>query len=221
MNTNSNDGLECLSAYDKSASEILMSQKEVVAILPWPHGETDLHFYLAPCADGCWHTWGENCFPGTNETFDAIYDYLDGGAYFSTREEAVREVQNWLRNFADTEQARLIEELPLPEGVTEADVILEIGADVTPMGDATEIMSLLSCTSEEASIIEDLMKTEVFHSTSDWQEREEMEIGAREAQTIFEKARTFFIRAYAIRRALFKKWRSKSEMTVKTLDYAI
>ena len=72
------------------------SRTEIIAILAWKKEDTDLHLFLAPCADGRWHTWGENCFPGTHDAFDAIYDYVEGGAYFRHREAALAAAYQWL-----------------------------------------------------------------------------------------------------------------------------
>jgi len=44
------------------------------------------------------------------------------------------------------------------------------------------IEDLLRCTEKEAVIIEDLMRSQVFHSTLDWVSERQFNKGAREAQ---------------------------------------
>lgn len=84
-----------------------------------------------------------------------------------------------------------------------------------------DIVDLLHCTEEEAVIIEDLMRSQVFHSTIDWVSERQFNKGAREAQRIFEDDREFFLQAYAERRTLFQRWKAEAKATEQAVTYEI
>jgi len=46
------------------------------------------------------------------------------------------------------------------------------------------IVETLGCTEARADAVEDIMRNEIFHSTLDWQSREELEQAARDAALI-------------------------------------
>lgn len=48
------------------------------------------------------------------------------------------------------------------------------------------------CSHVDAEMIEDIMRNEVFHSTLDWQTREQFRQGARKAAKILEQNRHMF-----------------------------
>ena len=48
------------------------------------------------------------------------------------------------------------------------------------------IMETLGCTEEYARAIEEIMRQDIFHSTLDWQTREQLQEAAREAQLILQ-----------------------------------
>ena len=49
------------------------------------------------------------------------------------------------------------------------------------------IKEITNCTESEVKHVEDLMRNVVFHSTLDWQTREEFENGARLAYLVFQR----------------------------------
>jgi len=61
------------------------------------------------------------------------------------------------------------------------------------------------CTPEDAAMIEDIMRNDIFHSTLDWQSRAEFRTGAREAAKLLEENRELFENARAQNRALFRQ----------------
>lgn len=69
----------------------------------------------------------------------------------------------------------------------------------------------LCCTPEEAGIVEDLMRTQVFHSTLDWQSREQLRDGAKEAFEIFSADREFFLNHYRNASAFVQKMKAEAE----------
>lgn len=88
-------------------------------------------------------------------------------------------------------------------------------------GYTQDIVDLLRCTEEEAVIIEDLMRSQIFHSTLDWVSERQFNKGAREAQRIFKNDRDFFLQAYADRRVLFHLWKAEAEATERAVTYEI
>jgi hypothetical protein len=53
--------------------------------------------------------------------------------------------------------------------------------------DADMIMADTGCTVDEAGLVEDIMRNEVFHSTLDWQSRAEFRRGAKKAWRIYQE----------------------------------
>jgi hypothetical protein len=51
------------------------------------------------------------------------------------------------------------------------------------------IREVTGCSAEDAPLIEDLMRHEVFHSTLDWQSRDLLAAGAREAASLLPAVR--------------------------------
>lgn len=45
------------------------------------------------------------------------------------------------------------------------------------------------CSADEASMVEDIMQNEVFHSTLDWQSRAQFRRGAKQAWRLFQENR--------------------------------
>jgi hypothetical protein len=83
------------------------------------------------------------------------------------------------------------------------------------------IVELFDCPMEEVHIIEDLMRNEVLHSTLDWLSRDQFHTAAREAKSIFDNDREFFLEAYAERRRFFLEMKAQSEATANTATYEI
>jgi len=50
------------------------------------------------------------------------------------------------------------------------------------------IMNATGCAADEVELIEDVMRDVVFHSTLDWQTREQLEEGARIARAALEQS---------------------------------
>lgn len=59
-------------------------------------------------------------------------------------------------------------------------------------GYETAIIEATGCGPEDAELIEDIMRNEVFHSTLDWQTREQFSVGARQAAQILSENREMF-----------------------------
>ena len=59
------------------------------------------------------------------------------------------------------------------------------------------------CTPEDAAMIEDIMRNDIFHSTLDWQSRAEFKTGAREAAKLLEENREMYEQARAQTLAVF------------------
>lgn len=53
------------------------------------------------------------------------------------------------------------------------------------------IVEATGCAPEEAAQIEDIMRHEIFHSTLDWQSREELDEGARQAARLLPELKAF------------------------------
>lgn len=50
------------------------------------------------------------------------------------------------------------------------------------------IVETLGCSEERAAQVEEVMRQDIYHSTLDWQSREELQSAAREAETILNDA---------------------------------
>ena len=61
------------------------------------------------------------------------------------------------------------------------------------------------CAPEEVSMVEDIMRNEVFHSTLDWQSRAQWRKGAKEAYTILEANRPEYEEYSRKAREVFEK----------------
>jgi hypothetical protein len=53
------------------------------------------------------------------------------------------------------------------------------------------IIKIVRCSDEEATVVEEIMRNDIFHSTLDWQTVEEFETGAREAYAVLKEMREF------------------------------
>lgn len=73
-----------------------------------------------------------------------------------------------------------------------------------------DIMEQLSCSAQDAAMVEDIMRNEVFHSTLDWQSAEQLQRGAREAWAILECDREVFEDYYRKGREAFEQMRQAS-----------
>jgi hypothetical protein len=65
-----------------------------------------------------------------------------------------------------------------------------------------DIISHLGCTPQDAVMVEDIMRRFVFHSTLDWQSREELDRGEEEARAMLEEDREMFEADFAARRRM-------------------
>lgn len=54
------------------------------------------------------------------------------------------------------------------------------------------IIEHLGCCPEDAVMIEDIMRQHIFHSTLDWQSKEKLQRGAKEAWEMLEEEREMF-----------------------------
>ncbi len=61
------------------------------------------------------------------------------------------------------------------------------------------------CNRDDAGMIEDIMRNEVFHSTLDWQTRAQLRQGARKAARVLEQNRELFESYRAQTLAMFEQ----------------
>ncbi len=73
------------------------------------------------------------------------------------------------------------------------------------------IMEQLGCSAEDASMVEDIMRNHVFHSTLDWQSEAQFQGGAREAWAILEGDRAMFEEYYRGVRRAFEEMRRNAD----------
>lgn len=74
-----------------------------------------------------------------------------------------------------------------------------------------QIIADMGCTTEEAAMVEDIMRNHVFHSTLDWQSAAELQRGAREAWTILEADREMFVNHYRQVRRIFQETKQRTQ----------
>ena len=72
-----------------------------------------------------------------------------------------------------------------------------------------DIMDHLGCSAEDAAMVEDIMRNEVFHSTLDWQSAAQLQRGAREAWAILEADRAMFEEYYRGVRKVFAEMKQQ------------
>lgn len=65
------------------------------------------------------------------------------------------------------------------------------------------IMGQLGCSAEDASMVEDIMRNHIFHSTLDWMSDAQFRRGAREAWELLESDRELFEGYYRQAREAF------------------
>ena len=70
-----------------------------------------------------------------------------------------------------------------------------------------DIMQQLGCSANDAAMVEDIMRNEVFHSTLDWQSGADLQRGAREAWAILESDREMFENHYRDVQKAFEEMR--------------
>ena len=66
-----------------------------------------------------------------------------------------------------------------------------------------DIMDQLGCSAEDASMVEEIMRNHVFHSTLDWMSQMQFQRGAREAWELLESEREMFEDYYRKARQAF------------------
>lgn len=66
-----------------------------------------------------------------------------------------------------------------------------------------QIIAELRCSSEDAEMVEDIMRNHIFHSTLDWQSAAELQREAHEAWAILEADRETFASHYRDVRRIF------------------
>ena len=73
-----------------------------------------------------------------------------------------------------------------------------------------DIMDQLGCSAEDASMVEDIMRNHIFHSTLDWQSDAQFRRGAEEAWALLEDEREMFEEHYRKARQAFLEMRKAS-----------
>ena len=72
-----------------------------------------------------------------------------------------------------------------------------------------DIMDQLGCSAADASMVEDIMRNHVFHSTLDWLSDAQFRRGAREAWELLESDRELFEDYYRKARQTFEEMRKE------------
>ncbi len=80
-----------------------------------------------------------------------------------------------------------------------------------------KVLQQLGCTHEEALIIEDLMRTEILHSTLDWLSDAEFRKAAGQAGLLFCRHRKMYVEFFQSKQALFNQMRKEAE-TIKVAN---
>lgn len=76
-----------------------------------------------------------------------------------------------------------------------------------------DIMDQLGCSAQDAAMVEDIMRNEVFHSTLDWQSKTELQRGARKAWAILEADREMFESHHREVRQVFEEMKKREGVT--------
>jgi hypothetical protein len=96
------------SGLDHSDRHTLFDETTCVARIMRRDHSGENRFYIAPTEDGMWFAWGDwhgrvesenraSRATDVSETADdATYTFVDGGAYFQTREQATGAVYRWI-----------------------------------------------------------------------------------------------------------------------------
>lgn len=74
-----------------------------------------------------------------------------------------------------------------------------------------QIIAELGCSTEDAAMVEDIMRNHVFHSTLDWQSAAELERGTSEAWAILEADRGMFESHYREVRRIFQEAKQQTQ----------
>jgi hypothetical protein len=74
-----------------------------------------------------------------------------------------------------------------------------------------DIIKQLGCSAEDAAMVEDIMRTQVFHSTLDWLSAAELQRGARKAWAILEADRELFEGCYRDVQRIFAERKQQEE----------
>lgn len=74
------------------------------------------------------------------------------------------------------------------------------------------IIGFLRCSPDDARMVEDIMRNEVFHSTLDWQSEAQLRRGAEQAWRILEKDRESFESYYRGVRAAFAEMKATERL---------
>jgi hypothetical protein len=72
------------------------------------------------------------------------------------------------------------------------------------------IIENTGCTGEDATMIEHIMREDIFHSTLDWQTRAQLRPAAREAAQLLEANRKLYEQEHTQARAIFEQMRKRA-----------
>jgi hypothetical protein len=67
------------------------------------------------------------------------------------------------------------------------------------------IQQTTNCRPEEAPVIENIMRTEIFHSTLDWQSMDDLQRAAMEAKLIYDSNKSEYDEARSLALRLFNE----------------
>ena len=74
---------------------------------------------------------------------------------------------------------------------------------------AKDIMQQLGCSQQDATMVEDIMRQHIFHSTLDWQTKRQFQKGVVEAWQLLEEDRQMFEEYYAAMRKCLEETRTE------------
>lgn len=72
-----------------------------------------------------------------------------------------------------------------------------------------DIITQLGCSPQDAAIVEGIMRNHIFHSTLDWQSRQELDYGAQEAWVILEENREMFEEDFTAKQKRFERLKAQ------------
>jgi len=88
-------------------------------------------------------------------------------------------------------------------------------------GYTDDIIEATRCSPEDAVMIEEIMRNEIFHSTLDWQSASEFRRAARKAAKILAADRDVYEEYFRLGREAYAKLRAENEAKAKAVAYEI
>jgi hypothetical protein len=83
------------------------------------------------------------------------------------------------------------------------------------------IIEVTGCNSDDAAMIEHIMREDIFHSTLDWQTRSQLKRAAKQAARLLNENRDLYELERAQLRAIFEEMKQAEIQKAENLDYEI